>query len=163
MFRASCARGARRNRALLLACGVAASLTALPAAADQSDDLSRLREEAAKQRQELEGTEAKIRALEQKNGDPTGREAGAMSGASRTEPAAATQVSSLVQLKKNWSQVEPGTPQDRVQALLGAPEKVLTIDGALVWYYVYPGIGQGSVFFNASGKVSSRQSPSLGW
>jgi hypothetical protein len=50
-----------------------------------------------------------------------------------------------------------------VQALLGAPEKVMRIDGALVWYYVYPGIGPGSVFFNASGKVSSRQSPSLGW
>jgi uncharacterized coiled-coil protein SlyX len=159
VFRASRARGARRNRALLLACGLAASLTALSAAADQSDDLSRLREEAAQQRRELERTEAKLRALEQKNGDPTG----ALPGASRTDPAAATQVSPLVQLKKSWSQVEPGTPQDRVQALLGAPDRVLRIDGALVWYYVYPEVGRGSVFFNASGKVSSRQSPSLGW
>jgi hypothetical protein len=50
-----------------------------------------------------------------------------------------------------------------VRALLGAPEKVLRIDGALMWYYAYPGIGPGSVFFNASGKVSSRQSPRLGW
>lgn len=137
-----------RGRWLLLACGAAAALTALPAAADQSDDLSRLREDAAQQRRELEGTEARIRALEQKSGEAT---------------APATQVSPLVQLKQSWSQVEPGMPQDRVEALLGKPKNVLRIDGALVWYYAYPGIGPASVFFNASGKVSSRQSPSLGW
>jgi hypothetical protein len=133
---------------LLLACGVAAALTALPATADQSDDLTRLREEAATQKRELEGTEARIRALEQKTGKAA---------------VPATQLSELAQLKKNWSQVEPGTPQDRVRVLLGEPEKVLRIDGALVWYYAYPSIGPGSVFFNASGKVSSRQSPYLGW
>jgi hypothetical protein len=133
-------------------------MTALAAAADQSDELSRLREEAAQQRRGLEGTETRIRALEQKSGEAAGRE-----DASRAGTALATQVSPLVQLKQSWSQVEPGTPEDRVRTLLGAPEKVLRIDGALVWYYVYPGIGPGSVFFNASGKVSSRQSPSLGW
>jgi len=145
-------------RRLLPVLGFAAGLTALQALADQSDDLTRLREEAAQQRRELEGTEARLRALEQKGGETAGRENG-------SQPAAAppTQVSQLVQLKQNWSQVEPGTPEDRVRALLGAPEKVLRIDGALMWYYAYPGIGPGSVFFNASGKVSSRQSPRLGW
>jgi SmpA/OmlA family protein len=144
--------GAPRHRPLVLVCGLAAALTVVSALADQSDDLSRLREEAAKQRRDLEGTEARIRALEQKDGN-----------AARTDTAPATQPSPLVQLKRNWSQVQPGTPQDRVEALLGTPEKVLRIDGALVWYYVYPEIGRGSVFFNASGKVSSRQSPSFGW
>jgi hypothetical protein len=145
-------------RRLLPVLGFAAGLTALPALADQSDDLTRLREEAAQQRRELEGTEGRLRALEQKGGETVGRENG-------SQPAAAppTQVSQLVQLKENWSQVEPGTPEDRVRALLGAPEKVLRIDGALMWYYAYPGIGPGSVFFNASGKVSSRQSPRFGW
>ena len=126
---------------------------ALPApAAGGDDELERLREEAAQQRRELEGTESRIRALEQKGGD-----------AARSDAAPATQASPLVQLKRSWSQVQPGTPQDRVQALLGTPEKVLRIDGALVWYYVYPDVGRGSVFFNASGKVSSRQPPSFGW
>lgn len=143
--------GVSQNLPLLLA--LVTALSALPAAADQSDDLTRLREEAARQRSDLEGTEARIRALEQKSGDT----------AAGADSAPAIQPSPLLQLKKNWSQVEPGTPQERVQVLLGAPEKVMRIDGALVWYYVYPGIGPGSVFFNASGKVSSRQSPSLGW
>ena len=145
-------------RRLLPALGLAAGLTALQVLADQSDDLTRLRDEAAQQRRELEGTEARLRALEHKSGDTAGRENG-------SQPAAAppTQVSQLVQLKQSWSQVEPGTPQDRVLALLGTPEKELRIDSALMWYYVYPGIGPASVFFNASGKVSSRQSPRLGW
>ena len=68
-----------------------------------------------------------------------------------------------MQLKKSWSQVEPGTPLERVAALLAPPEKVLHIDGTLVWYYAYPGIGPASVFFNARGVVTSRQSPTFGW
>ncbi len=139
-------------RPFLLACSIAAALSAVPAWADQSDDLDRLREEAVKQRRDLEETEGRIRTLEQQKG-------GAPFRAASTAP----QVSELALLKKNWSQVEPGAPQERVQTLLGAPEKVLRIDGALVWYYAYPGIGPGSVFFNAGGKVSSRQAPSFGW
>jgi hypothetical protein len=144
--------GAPRPRSLVLACGIAAALTALAAVAEEGDDLARLREEAAQQRRQLEETEARIRALDQNGAD-----------AASPNTAPAKQPSPLAQLKRSWSQVELGTPQDRVQALLGAPEKVLRIDGALVWYYIYPELGRGSVFFNASGKVSSRQSPSLGW
>jgi hypothetical protein len=146
-----------------VACGFALVLAAHPAVADQSDDLTRLREEAAQQKRDLEGTEARIRALEQKSGDAPARDAGAQPGSPRSDNAPSTQVSARAQLKKNWSQVEPGTPQDRVQALLGPPQKVLRIDGALVWYYVYPEVGPASVFFNARGKVSSRQSPTFGW
>lgn len=139
-------------RPFLMACSIAVTLSALPAWADQGDDVNRLREEAAKQRRDLEETEDRIRALEQQKGAAPVRAA-----------SPAPKVSELALLKKNWSQVEPGAPQERVQTLLGAPEKVLHIDGALVWYYAYPGIGPGSVFFNASGKVSSRQAPSFGW
>jgi len=146
-----------------LASGLAIALIALaaaPAVADQSDELTRLRDEAARQRQSLEGTEARIRALEQNSGNAS---AGAAPRETPGETASAAPATSLVALKKNWSQVERGTPREQVQLLLGTPQKVLRIDGALVWYYTYPGIGAGSVFFNASGKVSSLQSPSFGW
>ncbi len=53
--------------------------------------------------------------------------------------------------------------EDGVQALLGKPEGELRIDGNPVWYYVHPGIGRGSVFFNGDGRVSSAQSPTFGW
>jgi hypothetical protein len=143
-----------RSRSLISMLGALAVLVAYPAAG-QGDDLTRLREDAARQRQDLEATEARIRTLEQQSGSQP--------GGSRTDSPSTTQLGALMLLKKNWSQVEPGAPQERVHTLLGAPEKVLRIDGALVWYYAYPGIGPGSVFFNASGKVSSRQAPSFGW
>jgi hypothetical protein len=138
-------------RSLVLACGLAIALSAAPAVADQSDDLARLREEAAQQRRDLEGTEARIHALEEQTGNPAARDAS-------PQP-----ISPLDQLKKSWSQVEPGTSKERVQVLLGPPERVLHIDGTLVWYYAYPGIGPASVFFNARNVVSSRQAPPFGW
>lgn len=163
----------RWRRSSLAALGIVAALTALPVRAQSSDELARLREEAAQLRQSLERLEARIHALEtgQRDGHPaeeSSTENAPASSASKAESAPASRpasvdASSLVTMKKNWSQVEAGTPEDRVRALLGEPQRVLRIDGNLVWYYAYPGVGRGSVFFNRDGKVSSTQSPSLGW
>lgn len=147
--------GSRRRRSFL-ACGIVVALTALSAAADQSEDLARLRGEAAQLRQALEKLEAKIQAIENQNRNP------ATGSASPSEPPS-TSPSSLASLKKNWSQVQRGMREDGVQALLGKPGGVLRIGGNLVWYYAYPGIGGGSVFFNGDGTVSSAQSPTFGW
>jgi hypothetical protein len=155
--------GAPKRRPLLLACCIVLALTTRSVAADPTDELARLREEAAQLQQALDRLDARIQALERQKGDPIARKDSGQPEASRTEANLAAQISPLVSLKQNWSQVQPGTPEDRVQALLGKPERVLRIDGALMWYYNYPGIGRGSVFFNANGKVSSAQSPSLGW
>ncbi len=150
----------------LTVCSIILALTALPVAADQTDELARLHEEAAQLRQALERLEIRIRALERQNEDPVAPKDNGQPEASRSKAMPAAQISPLVSLKQNWSQVQPGTPEDGVQALLGKPERVLRIDGAPVWYYMYhmyPGIGRGSVFFNANGNVSSAQSPSFGW
>jgi hypothetical protein len=132
------------------AAGFVALLLSTPAAG-QDDELARLREEAAVLRQSLDRFEARIQALERN------------AGAASASPGNSKSIDALASLKRGWSQVVPGLPEDKVEALLGKPEKVLRIDNALVWYYLYPEIGRGSVFFNASGKVSSRQSPGLGW
>lgn len=154
---------ASRHRPFLLACGIAIAVTTLSVAADQSDELARLREDAVQLRAALNRLEARIQALERQNGDSAARKDSGQPGGLGSQAVPTTQISSLVLLKQNWSQVQPGTPEDRVEALLGKPERVLRIDGALVWYYIYPGIGRGSVFFSGNGKVSSAQSPSLGW
>jgi hypothetical protein len=145
-----------RRRWALLACGMAIALTALPAAADQSEELARLREDAAQLRQAQERLEARIQALENQNRNAPG-------GKDGMQDPSSTSISSLVSLKKNWSQVQRGMRQDGVEALLGKPETLLRIDGTPVWYYAYPGIGRGSVFFNGDGTVSSAQSPTFGW
>ena len=114
---------------------------ALPAFADRADDIARLRGEAADLRQRLDALDAKIQALE------------------AAKPAALSPAASPTSLRENWSQVRSGVPKDRVHALLGEPAQVMHINGDLVWYYVYPGVGPASVFFNAEDKVTSVQAP----
>jgi len=62
-------------------------------------------------------------------------------------------------LRINWSRIAAGMASTEVSSLLGAPSRRLTLDGRTVWYYSYPALGNGSVFFTAEGRVSSHQSP----
>ena len=66
------------------------------------------------------------------------------------------------QLRANWSKIEPGIDASQVSRLLGEPTRKLRLDGRNAWYYSYPAIGNGSIFFTDAGRVSSRQSP-FGW
>jgi len=66
------------------------------------------------------------------------------------------------QLRADWSKIEPGVAAEQVTRLLGEPTRKLRLDGRNAWYYSYPALGNGSVFFTDAGRVSSRQSP-FGW
>lgn len=125
------------------------TLAALAAQADQADEIARLRQEAAALRQSLEKLEAEIQALE----------AGKPAAVMPEKPVE----SSPVSVHRSWSQVQPGVSKEEVGVLLGKPERVMRINGDLVWYYVYPGLGRGSVFFNGEDKVTGTQAPRAGW
>ncbi len=163
----------RPRAAALVVCGFALGFAASQARADPGEEIEQLRQEAARLRQSLDAIDARIQALEgqlRASNRANETSAPAEPSAQPSAPAAAapaetgpTPLSPLVELKEHWSQVEPGTPSDKVLALLGKPERELRINGKPVWYYVYPGIGRGSVFFNNDGKVSTSQPPSLGW
>jgi hypothetical protein len=71
-------------------------------------------------------------------------------------------VSPEAALRNHWAQVRPEMAQADVTRLLGAPSKKFTLDGRTGWYYVYPGLGSGSVFFTDAGLVSSTHAP-FGW
>ncbi len=68
----------------------------------------------------------------------------------------------LLSLRRAWRQVQPGIPAASVEERLGPPSRQLKINGKRMWYYIYPDLGAGSVFFNDNGLVSSSRSPSLG-
>lgn len=72
-------------------------------------------------------------------------------------------VSPEAMLKTSWNQIESGMDKAAIEALLGAPSTTFLLGGRLVWYYYYPGTGRGSVFFTDAGRVSSYQSPFLGF
>lgn len=58
-----------------------------------------------------------------------------------------------------WRRLGAGSSQDEVKEQLGAPTRTFELSGKQVWYYVYPGHGAGSVFFDSSAHVSSLQVP----
>ena len=134
---------------------MAAACAAAPAAAQQAD-VEALKAEAARMRQSLDELDAKIRAVE-------GEKSVAPAAAPAARPDSKPPADSYVSVQQSWSQVRTGLPRERVDALLGKPERVMQINGDDVWYYVYPGFGRGSVFFNTKGIVTASQPPRIGW
>ena len=122
-------------------------LAAPPVFAQATDELARLKEEQARLHQQLDDIDRRIRVLE---------------GVPAAAPGKQADASPYV-LRRKWSEIRPGTPKARVDAVLGAPERVMRINGDLVWYYVYPDVGRGSVFFSAEEKVTAVQPPAAGW
>ena len=141
-----------------LACLVAfmAAACAAGLAAAQQADVDALKAEAARMRQSLDELDARIRAAE-------GERSVAPAAAPAAKPDSKEPAGSYVSVQQSWSQVRTGLPKERVDALLGKPERVMQINGDDVWYYVYPGLGRGSVFFNSKGIVTASQPPRIGW
>jgi hypothetical protein len=66
-------------------------------------------------------------------------------------------------LKEQWHSIKAGMGSEEIRELLGTPSRKFTIDGKPVWYYAYPGIGNGSVMFNRDGHtVAGWQHPPYG-
>jgi hypothetical protein len=51
----------------------------------------------------------------------------------------------------------------QVREQLGEPVRRFVIDGKPVWYYSYPGVGNGSVMFSADGEIVGKQKPPFGF
>jgi outer membrane protein assembly factor BamE (lipoprotein component of BamABCDE complex) len=76
--------------------------------------------------------------------------------------AAAIDAATPVVPRVAWRRVREGLTESEVQALIGPPTKVFELAGKTVWYYYYPSVGAGSVFFSSRGVASSVQRPSGG-
>jgi hypothetical protein len=67
-------------------------------------------------------------------------------------------------LKEQWRGVRAGMNGEQIRQLLGAPTREFALDGKPVWYYSYPGIGNGSVLFGRDGgAVVGWQHPPFGF
>ena len=84
-----------------------------------------------------------------------------------TSPSPATATAALQwreSLKTQWHSVKAGMSGGEIRELLGAPSREYAIDGKPVWYYTYPGIGNGSVLFSRHGHtVAGWQHPPFGF
>jgi len=70
---------------------------------------------------------------------------------------------SVASLRESWQKIVRDMPAQDVLSTLGPATREMLINGRHVWYYVYPGIGRGSVFFNSHSRVSSSQAPVSSW
>ena len=152
-----------------------------PAARAADPDVASLAREVAALREVVQHLQARVDRLEghpaateqPASGTPRPALQAASDAASRdaqpARPIAALQpgtdapvASPEAQLRASWSKIRPGIDSDEVSHLLGVPTRRLRLDGRDAWYYSYPALGNGSVFFTDAGRVSSHQSP-FGW
>jgi hypothetical protein len=132
-------------------------------------ELRELQTEVEILRREVKMLHARIESLEGKRESATARAPTSEPAVARTNtppPSGSTddrRADSVVALKLRWSKVAPGMTGPEVAEAIGEPAAKLAIDGRPVWYYVYAGIGRGSVMFDGGGRVSSLQAPAVGW
>src|SRR5512143_3833259 len=152
---------------------VSLSLAGVPAARAAEPDYATLQHEFKVLKQMVQDLQRRMAAIEGRSG-ATAQGAQPAPHTAQTVPQAAPiaaarpgaspgYMSPEALLKASWNQVEKGMDQAAVTALLGAPSTTFLLDGRRVWYYYYPGTGRGSVFFTDAGRVSSYQSPFLGF
>ena len=178
------ARWQRAVWQLLYTAGTVAALASLaptpsPAHADEAD-ASPLQKEVEQLRQEVQSLKEQVKSVQEAPAATSPQQTPPVARQSATPPppqvqptpkvtgpsvptAARPAADSIAALRESWSQVKKGMPKAQITDVLGPPTKELTINGKLVWYYYYEGIGGSSVFFNGDGRVSSQQRPTVGW
>ena len=146
------------------------ALAGAPAARAAEPDVAALQSEVQSLRAMVLNLQTRVGQLEGRASVPAASVLPAAAPAPAAAPIAAAvpapvpagYVSPEAVLRSHWAQVRPEMAQAEVTRLLGAPSKKFTLDGRTGWYYVYPGIGSGSVFFTDAGRVSSTHAP-FGW
>ncbi len=62
-------------------------------------------------------------------------------------------------IRDHWHGISRGMTTQAVEALLGRPQRTMTVNTQTVWYYTYPDVGSGSVVFAYDGTVIDWQTP----
>lgn len=164
------------HRLAVLSFTLACAVCATGAQAEESE-LGALREQVDELTNTVRQLQERINALEKNDTTSwipaTSAPAPAQASAPKTiettpaparAPAAKASIDDkVVILRNSWRRISTGMKQDDVKETLGPPTRETLINGKVVWYYYYAGLGAGSVFFNADGRASSSQSPNLGW
>ena len=62
-------------------------------------------------------------------------------------------------IRARWQRIDHGMTVQDVEALLGHPQRTMTVNLKTVWYYAYPEVGSGSIVFAQDGGVDDWQTP----
>jgi hypothetical protein len=62
-------------------------------------------------------------------------------------------------IRERWRQIDRGMTVQNVEALIGRPQRTMTVNLKTVWYYTYQEVGSGSIVFAQDGSVDDWQTP----
>jgi len=65
----------------------------------------------------------------------------------------------MEKMKAGWKKLQRGLSETQLVQLLGNPDLKTRVNHQVLWYYIYPSIGRGSVMFDYNSKVSAWQKP----
>lgn len=126
-------------------------------------DTSAERHQVDQLNERLNQLEQRVMALEQHDtaaATPAQTSPGTQKG---EKPHAPTTNPSGIAPPEAWQSVHSDLSAGEVRKLLGEPARRFQLGNRLVWYYVYPGVGRGSVMFDQSGHVVDWQRPPFSW
>ncbi len=146
-----------------------------PAARAETGEITALRQEVSELKQVVQRLDQRVERLEarlspeSKVSSPEASAAPAPASAASGQPstappqalqpaAPATTVSSA-SARDHWHRIDHGMTPEEVKALLGPPQRTMTVNAKTIWYYAYPDIGAGSIVFAPDDGVDDWQTP----
>ncbi len=108
---------------------------------------------------QIDALTTRVEKLEQMLQAPQNADRHPSTASPRSTQPALTALQEIEKLQTNWKQLRRGLSKTELRQLLGDPASEFRLDRQTLWYYKYPGIGNGSVMLDHGGKVSGWQNP----
>jgi hypothetical protein len=128
------------------------------AARAEDSETTGLRQEVTDLKQIIQHLNERVEGLEKQLPQPASDPQAAAAPATLTvQPSApATPGASI---REHWRQIDHGMTVQNIEALIGRPQRTMTVNLKTVWYYTYPEVGSGSIVFAQDGLVDDWQTP----
>jgi len=152
-------RGSLNVRGWTAFVGLSLCVLAPLAARAEDSETTTLREEVTDLKQIIQHLNERVEGLEkqlvpQPESAPQAAAAPATPAAQPPAPAAPGQ-----SIREHWRQIDHGMTVENVEALIGRPQRTMTVNLKTIWYYTYPEVGSGSIVFAQDGAVDDWQTP----
>jgi hypothetical protein len=153
------------SRHVRLGAAVVASLlwAAIPTAARaESSEVTALRQEVSELKQVVQRLDQRVERLEAQRSpqsEASSTDVGVTPSKEEAAPPPPAPTVSSASARDHWHRIDHGMTPQEVEALLGRPQRTMTVNAKTVWYYVYPDVGAGSVVFAPDDGVDDWQTP----
>lgn len=129
------------------------------AARGENSDAAALRQEVNDLKQVIQHLNERVEGLEMQL--QPGSDSDPQAAAAPTPPVAQPSASPAPgeSIRDHWRQIDHGMTAQEVEALIGHPQRTMTVNLKAVWYYTYPEVGSGSIVFAQDGSVDDWQTP----